>query len=57
MVSPQEGHIRTGVLSGASGEHSDGGDCGRVILHGATPLRWAGAPPDPQPLMPDAWPL
>jgi hypothetical protein len=22
MVSPQEGHIRTGVLSGPSGEHS-----------------------------------
>jgi len=25
MVSPQEGHIRTGVLSGASGEHSTAG--------------------------------
>jgi hypothetical protein len=25
MVSPQEGHIRTGVLSGTSGGHSMGG--------------------------------
>jgi hypothetical protein len=25
MVSPQEGHIRTGVLSGTSGGHSIGG--------------------------------
>ena len=25
MVSPQQGHIRTGVLSGAGGEHSMAG--------------------------------
>jgi hypothetical protein len=55
MVSPQEGHIRTGVLFGTSGGHSMGGIEG--VLHGATPPKQAGALPNSQPPTPGAGPL
>ena len=41
MPSPQEGHTRTGVSSGTSGGHSMAGI--EALLHGATPLKQAGA--------------
>ena len=53
MASPQEGHTRTGPSSGTSGRAFDGGDRGHVILHGATPLKQAGALPNSPAT--DAW--
>ena len=49
--------LRTGVLSGTSGEHSIGGIEGVLFCMGATPLKQAGALPNSQPPTPGAGPL